>query len=56
MPLAPEAAAALDRRLALVDAAEPRIRALVPEQDRRRRLAAELEAAPEGPCGTCWWA
>ena len=49
MPLAPEAAAALDRRLALVDAAEPRIRALVPEQDRRRRLAAELEAAPEGP-------
>ena len=49
MLLAPEAAAALDRRLALVDAAEPRIRALVPEQDRRLRLTAELEAAPEGP-------
>ena len=49
MPLAPEAAAALDRRLALVDAAEPRLRALVPEQDRRLRLAAELETAREGP-------
>ena len=49
MPLAREAAAALDRRLALVDATEPRIRALVPEADRRRRLTAELEAAPQGP-------
>ena len=49
MPLAPEAVAALDRRLDRVDAAEPRIRALVPEADRRRRLTAELEAAPEGP-------
>ncbi len=49
MTLSREAAAALDRRLARVDATEPRIRALVPEADRRRRLAAELEAAPEGP-------
>ena len=49
MTLSREAAAALDRRLARVDDTEPRIRALVPEADRRRRLAAELEAAPEGP-------
>ena len=49
MTLTRETAAALDRRLALIDATEPRIRALVPEAERRRRLTAELEAAPEGP-------
>ena len=47
MSFAPDAA--LDRRLDLVDAAEPRLRALVPETNRRLRLTAELEAAPEGP-------
>ena len=33
----------------MVDAAEPRIRALVPEAHRRQRLVGELEAAPAGP-------
>ncbi len=49
MTLTRETAAALDRRLDLIDATEPRIRALVPEAERRRRLTAELDAAPEGP-------
>lgn len=49
MSLDPETLAALDRRLAFVDDREPVIRALVPEPDRRGRLVAELEAAPEGP-------